>query len=153
MLSPTKLRYIEICTDKINSGDSNEQVAARFDVERRTVDRAISWGRKQGYFQPNAEKLKQHIAEWREHEKWLEQELRLTREKYKREDGKRSAMHPFALSSLSRELREVRTKIAELEGIYKQTLNINHSGSVNSNPLYDQLCELTEAVKSGNVKS
>jgi hypothetical protein len=37
-------------------------------------------------------------------------------------------MQSFALTSLSRELREVRTKIAELEGLYKQTVNVNIGG-------------------------
>jgi hypothetical protein len=129
VLSPSKRRYVEICTYKINNPDtSNEKVGAHFDVERRTVDRAIAWGRKQGLFQPDGEKLRQHIAEWREHERWLEQELRLQKRDARKDDGRRAPMQSFALTSLSRELREVRTKIAELEGLYKQTVNVNIGG-------------------------
>jgi hypothetical protein len=130
VLTATQNKYLQICLDYISEKITQEQLAQKYGVNRATVVRALKWGERNSLFARNAaEKIKRELATWRDHERWLESELRLAkRESRQEENRKRKPMHPYQISIISRELREVRKTIAELEGIYKETVRLEHSG-------------------------
>ena len=131
MLSATERRRIDICIAYKTETPRPTQVslAQRFGVAPVTVNKAIHWGEQFGLFTDDISmRLQYQLAEWRDHLKFLESELRLTKRISRSESGKRYPISHNALKTLSSEIREVRTRIDELEGIYKQTVNVNVAG-------------------------
>jgi len=153
MLTNAECRYIEICTERIaNPKTLNRELGIIFDVTERTIDRAIWWGKKKGLFTKNARtKINRHISEFQKHIDFLEAELKIIdrartfktliddegnilepydvngeprdQTKYRTKKNK-LPIGPARLAAVSRELRECRVIVMELEGIYKQTVNL-----------------------------
>jgi hypothetical protein len=134
VLTASERRKLEICAayKTETPRPSYSQLAKRFGVSDRTIVAAIRWGERMGVFTDDIrERLQNQLIEWRTHLAWLEGERKL----YvvdARDDGKRKPLHPYCLTAVSREIREVRTRIAELEGLIRNTLTVEHTGSVES---------------------
>ncbi len=123
MLSPARARYVAICAARIASPRaSREELAAQFDTTASTVDHAIDYGRSAGLFVRDAcEKVTRHIAELQAVAGKLERVFnRLCRSE--RPQG-------AWVAALARQLLDYRTRIMELEGLYKQTVNLQHTGA------------------------
>lgn len=137
MLSPTKARYVQICERKASSGEANRQIADDFGVSERTIDTALAWGRRMGFFEKDVgEKLSERIAEVRNHLEYLESELRLIKRMARNRDGKRVPVPHRYTAVLSREIRETLALLLELEGIYKKSLNVSVDGAVESHTVH-----------------
>ena len=131
VLTPTQKRYVDICTYKIAHAEiANKDIAEVFDIAPRTVDLAIAWGKRHELFRRAAtDKINHHIQEIRAHLKWLESELRILK-RSTRHEGKRIPLPAAQIRAISAELRETRVVLMELEGIYRKTLNLQHTGGV-----------------------
>ena len=127
MLTPTQKRYVDICTYKIaNASTANKDIAGVFDITRKTVDLAIAWGRRNDLFRRAAsDNIDQSIQEVRAHLKLLESEVRL----YKRQRRKGDEIQSSLITGLSRELREWRIILMQLEGTYETTLKLRYPGT------------------------
>ena len=124
-------RYLQIVTEKIKSGKNNTAIAKQFGVDRRTVQRAFDWGYAKGIFDVDIrERLFHHIIEFTKQLDWINEETRLAVDQTRNEEtGERTGpMNPMHLSVLSREERETRIKVLELEGLYRNVLNIKPAG-------------------------
>lgn len=132
VLTSTERKYLQIVLAKLSNGSlSSTKLAEQFECSVATVERALSWGRKTGKFTTDsAEKLAEHIAEYRKHLEFLEKELK-ARKKLAREEagGRRDApIGSQSLKHISSEIREVRLKLMELEGIYSNIVNVQVTG-------------------------
>ncbi len=121
-----KQRWLRIIADKLETGDSHKELANRFGVSTKTIERALDWGRKQGLFEVNArERLFHHIIELTKQLDWINEEKETAIEMTRDETGKRTMPIPSQqLTALSRELRETRIAVMELEGLYWNVRNI-----------------------------
>lgn len=136
MLTNTERRNIEICTRKIEKAEPNRILAEAWGVTERTIDNALAWGRRHGFFARSAtDKLQEHIGELKKQIGWLEKELRIAeraRTFTDTETGKKqkAPMAAHRVGMLSRELRETRALLMELEGVYKKTVALQADESI-----------------------
>jgi hypothetical protein len=136
MLTNTERRNIEICTRKIEKEEPSHVIAEVYGVNTRTIDRALAWGRRHGFFARSAtDKLQEHIGELKKQIDWLEKELRIAekaRSLKDKQSGKRIKvpMAAHRVGMLSRELRETRALLMELEGVYKKTVALQVDESI-----------------------
>lgn len=134
MLTTAQKRYFDICAEKIaNPGTTNQALADKFGASRTLVDTALRWGKRNDVFVfDSQDKLRLHQMALRETERKLysafQRHLRAPRDPDQRHDWKPSA---GALSQLGRILLDYRTRILELEGLYKQVVTLQHSGELN----------------------
>ena len=137
MLTSQDFKYIKICSYKVaNISATAEKMAKHFNVCRSVVDAALRYGRKNGFF---TEQTKESILE----------EIRALNQVYgpmlgifkkvssnikkglRRDIGKEiQSQSIYQLTTLSKQLLEYITRRAELRGLYKKVLNIEHSGNV-----------------------
>lgn len=128
MLTNTERRNIEICTRKIEKEEINKVIAEAYGVTERTIDSALAWGRRHGFFARSAtDKLQEHIGELKKQIDWLEAELKIAEAARIIRDEKtgkkiKVPMAAHRVGMLSRELRETRALLMELEGVYKKTV-------------------------------
>ncbi len=128
MLTNTERRNIEICTRKIEKEEINKVIAEAYGVTERTIDSALAWGRRHGFFARSAtDKLQEHIGELKKQIDWLEAELKIAEAARIIRDEKtgkkiKVPMAAHRVGTLSRELRETRALLMELEGVYKKTV-------------------------------
>lgn len=132
VLSSTEFRYYKIIAEKIRTGDSDATIADRLGVSRSTVARARDWGQRQGIYETELnEHLLRDLVAWKETEQRILAEwdnaLEILQGKNKK--GPRVPMDAALLSALSRELARVRTRISELTGVYRKTVNVQHTGT------------------------
>lgn len=74
----------------------------------------------------SAEQLQEHIAEHRKHLEWIEKERKLYLKSLRDpETGKRKAADPYRVQSFTSSIQQVRTKLMELEGIYRNVLSVD----------------------------
>lgn len=135
MQTATERRYIEIYAEIIRTGQSAEETARRLGVAAVTAHRAVHWARDRGlHLLDSKDKLRNHLAELGALLHRLERAFgamdrryrRLLREK--KESGGRSSIRIMAL--LSERILAIRTRVMELEGLYKHVLNIQHGGEI-----------------------
>lgn len=136
MLTNTERRNIEICTRKIEKEEPNHVLADVWGVTERTICNALAWGRRKGFFARSAtDKLQEHIGELKAQIGWLESELKIAKKAQVTTDektGKRVKLPMAAhrVGMLSRELRETRALLMELEGVYKKTVALQVDESI-----------------------
>ena len=136
MLTNTERRNIEICTRKIEKEEPNRILAEVWGVTERTIDNALAWGRRHGFFARSAtDKLQEHIGELKKHIDWLEKELKIAEaaRTFKNEETGKKVKAPMAahrVGMLSRELRETRALVMELEGVYRKTVALQVDESI-----------------------
>jgi transposase-like protein len=112
------------------------ELAVQFDVSDSTINRALAWGRRKGFFARSAtDKLQEHIGELKAQIEWLESELKIAKKAQVTTDektGKRIKLPMAAhrIGMLSRELRETRALLMELEGVYKKTVALQVDESI-----------------------
>lgn len=135
MQTATERRYIEIYAEIIRSGQSAEQTAQRLGVAAVTAHRAVRWARDRGlHLLDSKDKLRGHLAELGALLHRLERAFAVMERRYrkllreKRDAGGRSSIRIMAL--LAERILSIRTRIMELEGLYKHVLNIQHGGEV-----------------------
>jgi transposase-like protein len=123
-------RWLQIIADKLKTGESHKKVAKRFGVSTKTIERALDWGREQGLFKVNArERLLYHIIELTKQLDWINEEKDLAVDRTRDENGKRIApLMPHQFVAISRQMRETRVKVLELEGLCKNVLNLRPVG-------------------------
>ena len=134
MFTRTHLDYLAICADKIKLKCTNEQLAENHDCNRSRVDRAIRFGIDCGYFTFELEeRLSRWIADLRDDVSRLERDLKRHRRLPKNLDkAERFAWRPNyrAVTALSRVMLDHKTRLMELEGVYRQVLNIQVNGEL-----------------------
>jgi len=144
-------RYIEICLAKrTNPSRTNMQLAADFGISRSLVDRAFRYGQEHDIFAVDIlNKVQTHISELRT----LLGKLEKAFAKHSRKPrGVPKGWKPNAtdLTRLSREIRETRMLIMELEGLYKHTLSVQHGGSIGTQVVVYVPDNARDAVPSTN---
>lgn len=124
--SPKVHRDLQIIVNKIKTGDTNSTIAKRFGVAYKTVQRALEWGRDQGFFEIDTrERLYHYLVEFNRQLEWIREERELAVNMTKNKHGKRTIpIHPRHFAALSREERDTLTKMLELEGLYKNAVNV-----------------------------
>jgi len=156
VLTTTEARYIAIIREQIATAKNNEQIASQFGVARTCVDRAIRWGRKCGlYALDSTDKLRTHLQELGAVLRKLERAFLAMDRRYRKllrngrdrsvadsptappfhsvrhgpkDSAARGCIRLMAL--LAERILGYRTRIMELEGIYKHVLNIQHGGAI-----------------------
>ena len=160
MLSVTKQKYIKYFFDQVE-GLTITQIAEKYQTSERTVTRGLAWCRKQRFSEVSSgESLRTHIADIKDDIGRIERNIKRLEKDLK--DGPSDVRGGYSsylslnnsLIGFYRELRSHKVYLAELEGVYKNTLNIQHSGSIKAeNPLYDALCSLTESITNHTLES
>lgn len=134
MFSRTQMDYLDICADKTKLKLTNEQLAEKHGCARSRVDRAIKYGSGCGFFTVElAEKLDRWIADLRDDIARLERDLKRQRRRPRNLDPEeRAAWRPshHAVAALSRIILDYKTRLMELEGIYRQVLSVDVRGKV-----------------------
>ena len=124
-------RWLQIVADKLQTMDKNTAIGKRFGVSSKTVQRALDWGHDEGLFEINIrERLLHHVMGFNGQLERIREEWDLAVDETRDEEtGERTApMNPMHFSVLSREERETRIKVLELEGLYRNVLNVRAVG-------------------------
>lgn len=130
MLSITHQRYIEWFFLK-KDGKTEQQIADEYGVARNTVDRGLRWCRKQRIGARELQhQLEDRIADTREDIRKLERQIKNTERRIDKAIPAGPKDSPMvgltqALGKLYGELRAQKQYLAELEGVYKTTVNVN----------------------------
>lgn len=137
MLSAEHSRYVSMCIDKISSGETNKELARRYGVSESTVKNAVAWGRDNGVFDTDITvKLEKHIQAFRKRLAMLDEYLKSEFERNEKirvsTDGF-EALPSKQLIMIFQEIREHQTKVMELEGIYRQYVNVNQTNNNQQN--------------------
>jgi DNA-binding transcriptional regulator LsrR (DeoR family) len=126
-----------MCLEKVSSGAKNAEIARRWGVSERTVKTALAWGRENGVFDADVTvKLEKHLQEFKARLKDLDGYLRaeLGRDRKIRDaSGGYEALPSKQIIIIFQEIREHQTKIMELEGIYRQYVNVSQTNNVQQN--------------------
>lgn len=132
MLTSTKRKYTKICTIKAKEPErTNLSIAEEMGISDATVERALVWGNRIGIFDIQAdEQLKREIGELQEIVKRLEARYKALDRRCKKIEGEGKTAPIHFLTAIAKTLLDYRTRLAELQGIYKKTLNLNQSGEV-----------------------
>jgi len=110
--------------------------AEKLGVSLHTLQRAVVWRRKQIYNLSDPSLLAAHIQSLKEHVKKYEkmQDIILKGAPAKNLSGEARAKTKIisgnALTGLARVILDYRTRVMELEGIYRQVVNIDHGGFI-----------------------
>jgi transposase-like protein len=135
VLSATEKRYIEIYAEQVKSGHSAEEVARRLGIAAITAHRAVQWAHSRGlHILDTKDKLGGHLQELGATLHKLERAFLAMDRRYRRllrehkDVGARGSVRLLAL--LSERILAYRTRVMELEWIYKHVLNIQHGGEV-----------------------
>ncbi len=124
-------RWLQIVADKLQTMDKNTVIGKRFGVSSKTVQRALDWGHDEGLFEINIrERLLHHVMGFNGQLERIREEWDLAVDETRDEEtGERTGpMNPMHFSVLSREERETRIKVLELEGLYRNVLNVRAVG-------------------------
>jgi hypothetical protein len=135
VLTATEKRYIEIFAEQVKSGQNAEDLAERLGVAAITVHRAVHWAHARGlHILDTKDKLRAHLDELGAVLHKLERAFLAMDRRYrkllrdKKDVGSRGSIRLMAL--LAEKILNFRTRIMELEGIYKHVLNIQHGGAI-----------------------
>lgn len=133
VLSTTRQRYIEFYFLH-KDGWTIPQIAEHYDMGERTVERGLNWCRKQRIGNRElAKELEDRIADLRDDIRRVERQIKHTERRIDQAPPLGPKDSPMvgltqAIGKLYTELREQKRYLAELEGIYKQTVNVNLGG-------------------------
>jgi|TARA_Y100000310_G_scaffold109452_1_gene107912 hypothetical protein len=139
MLTNKELQRIEILSWRKAKAATIADTAAHFGLSDAGVYNAIQWGRKSGFFtEQTVDNLEKHIAEYSKAIKEIEKELRIARRaarrKYLKPDGtegvRRVPLPANIINAIFGRWNEYRTRLMELEGIYRQVVNHHFSGEI-----------------------
>lgn len=148
MLTLAKRKQIEIVTYLIaNPGETQVNAAIHFNCTDRTIKRAVA--RWRHLFQISVdEKLNQTIADLEAMAQRIERQIKHV-EKYNksqvgRKDDTPAPLDARGFSALSQQYRQTITLIAELQGIYKNSIKLE----VDEENVLNKFIEAFDAVKS-----
>lgn len=137
MQTATERRYIEIYAEIIRSGQSAEQTAARLGIAAITAHRAVRWARDRGlHLVDTKDKLRAHLHELGALLHSHERAYSDARRRYRRamrlgpKNGAAARGWIRVMDRVGNSVLAFRTRIMELEGIYKHVLNIQHGGAI-----------------------
>ena len=154
MLTATEKRYIEIYAEQVKSGQSAEEVARRLGIAAITAHRAVRWAHNRGlHILDTKDKLGGHLQELGAVLHKLERAFQAMDRRYRKllRNGRSKEVAPIAppfrsanhgprdgpargairlMALLAERILGYRTRIMELEGIYKHVLNIQLGGKV-----------------------
>jgi len=158
VLTKAEKRKIDICADRISTPSLTiKQLCRKHSVSHHTIDKALEWGREQGFFTANSEdKIRQHICDLQKILSVLEYEYKeaaTEARRRRREARKYNRSHsdqknpPFgltdAITGLARKILDYKTRIMELEGLYHKV--VEHRGEINhklSEPLMQMVVQI-----------
>lgn len=135
MLTTTQKRYIDIFGYVVKTGFSAEEAARQLGIAAITAHRAVRWCHDRGlHILDTKDKLQTHLWELGAALRMAERFARISDKRSRRliRLGKEAGGRAWAkvgLLALDR-VKEIRTRIMELEGIYKHVLNIQHGGEI-----------------------
>jgi len=133
VLSTTRQRYIEFYFHH-KDGKTIPEIAKLYEMGERTVERGLAWCRAQRIGNRElSRELEDRIADLRDDIRRIERRIKRTErdiDDAPKDGPKDSPLVGLtqAVGKLYTELREQKRYLAELEGIYKQTLNVQHTG-------------------------
>ncbi len=134
MLSRQKQRYIQWFFESRDQGKTQAQLASEHGVSRNTIIRAFAWCREQRIgTRELSQQLEDRIADAREDIGRLERQIKRTEKRIDEAIPAGPKDSPMvgltqAVGKLYSELREQKKYLAELEGVYKTTVNVNVGG-------------------------
>ena len=133
-MTATHMRYARICAARIATQKSEVALAEYCNVSKSSVERALAWGRRQNLFVLDSqEKLKMYLLDLADKRQLLEDALRLSARRPRGlsvQDEEMWKPHGGSISALARAYLDYSTRMLELEGLYRQVVNIQHSGMV-----------------------
>ena len=154
MLAATEKRYIDIYSEQVKSAQSAEEVARRLGIAAITAHRAVRWCHDRGlHILDTKDKLQAHLQELGATLHKLERAFLAMDRRYRKllRNGRDRSVAPVAppfrtashgpkdsaargcirlMALLAERILGYRTRIMELEGIYKHVLNIQHGGAI-----------------------
>jgi len=148
VLSQKECQYISICTERVSKKLTYKKIAKNHNCSVSTVEAGIRWGKANGFFVANdQELLNREIAELQAIVKELEAELKrlidrskeLKKVEAKFLRGKNGGVYvniSFVsnyITGITKQLLDYRTRLMELRGLYKKTLNVELSGEIEIN--------------------
>lgn len=160
-----KYIYYSIWYDRLkgDQGLSDEKIAHVLGIGVGALQRALKYREAHKGFDVERDTLDQHIAELRARIEEREQTVEMLQKKMsvaaKAEDAnvdgvvfidapyKSLTTYARAIADHERIILDLKTRVMELEGLYKETVKLEHSGTI-ENPLYDAIVGLTEAVRA-----
>lgn len=133
VLSITHERYIDMYFAK-KSGKTTAEIAEDFDCSIRTVDSALKWcrSRRVGQRERIAE-LEKRIRDAGDDVRRLEGDIDRVRKHITKQRVAPAGESAYialnnSLIGFHRELREQKKHLAELQGIYRETVRVEHTG-------------------------
>lgn len=136
ILTPKQVQYIDISNTKLRNDLTIEGTAESFGISVTRVNNALRWAKENRVNNlAAAEDLQLTIASLMKRLKWLESQRRLVQRESRRRNKdtnrmRRGSLPVVFISTYLREARKIELAIAELKGIYKRTLDVHHTGSV-----------------------
>ena len=138
ILTAKEVQYLDISNTKLREDLTISATAQTFGISETRVNNAIAWAKKNRVNNmAAAEDLDITIASLQKRLDWLEvQRKRIQRESRRMDkDTHRYRVRsvPYAFSAMYlREARKTELAIAELKGIYKRTIDVNHTGAIDA---------------------
>jgi len=137
MLTAQDFKYIKICSYKVaNISATAEKMATHFNVARSTIDAALRYGRKNGFFtEQSKESILEELRALNQVFEPMQAIFKKVSAKIKKGlrrniDKEIQSQSIYQLTTLSKQLLEYITRRTELRGLYKKVLNIEHTGNV-----------------------
>lgn len=126
MLTAAEQRRVAICTRKKSTKLTNKEVAREFGVTEKSVANALQWGRRTGIYEiDQSEQLERRIYEIVQSLDELEKMSKLVNKNVvKRLEHGEEVNMSKEVTPLYKEIRESRVLLMELQGLYKQLVNI-----------------------------
>lgn len=141
MHTGTQQRYLEQIAWQIETGATNDDTAAHFGVAGSAIDRARAWAASLGIYHWGSAYTKvgliSHRAELGAILRRLDTVFKKLTSRPRRIKGMSDedwaeliggwSYNSIGVAAISRQILEYRTRLMEIEGLYKQVLNVQHS--------------------------
>lgn len=150
MLKEVQARRIAICVAKKTRGDSDEVLAREFGVSVPTIRKALEWGRNSGLYElDNAQQVEVRIVEVSDTIARLEELLDkcMVASHAAIDLGEKRALTGDVVP-LAKEIREQRILLMELQGLYRQNMNIQIEQKNNVLVLPQTVSDMDEWLKA-----
>jgi len=129
VLSTIERRYVAICTDRVTSPLTLDDLATKYGISRRQIARALKWGEERNiYHDADAVRINNHIIDLQNKLAVLEREFERVAKGCAKLGKKQRWGLQTVLCGLAKYMLEYKTRIMELEGIYHQV--VEHQGSL-----------------------
>lgn len=128
MISEVQERRIAVCVAKKSREVTNAALAREFGVSEVTIKKDLEWGRRSGLYEiENAQQIEVRIVEVSDEITRLEKMAEVVYEnamQYMKDTQKRRSLITDFVP-LVKEIREQRVLLMELQGLYRQNVNVH----------------------------